>query len=97
MRTFLIERIIPGIGSAEPKELEAIVALSNAAVQELGHQIQWVHSYVAPDKMFCIYLANDEDLIRKDARITGFPADTITEITTIIDPTTATGGGPDQR
>lgn len=97
MRTFLVERIIPGIGAAKPKELKAIAARSNAAVQGLGRQIKWVQSYVAGDKMFCIYLASDEGLIRKEAEVTGFPADAITEIATIIDPTTAGDGGPDER
>jgi hypothetical protein len=89
MRKYVIERIIPAIGSAEPAEMRAAAERSNNALKELGPDIQWVHSYVTEDKTFCIYLTTDERLIHKHAEMTGFPADKITEIKQIIDPTTA--------
>ena len=94
MRKYVIERIIPAIGSAEPAEMKAAAERSNKALKDLGPDIQWVHSYVAGDKTFCIYLTTDESLIHKHAEMTGFPADKITEIKQIIDPTTA-GDGQD--
>ena len=91
MRKFIIERELPAIGSAERQALRAAAQKSNATLKELGPDIQWVESYVANDKTFCIYLAESEDLIRKHAEISGFPANKITEIRRMIDPTTANG------
>jgi hypothetical protein len=89
MQKFIIEREIPGAGSLERAELKAAAARSNAALAELAPDIQWVESYVADDKTFCVYLAKDEAVIRKHAEISGFPANKITRIGKVIDPTTA--------
>ncbi len=88
MRKFLIERAIPAIGSAEPKELEAIVRTFNKVLQHLRPEVQWVQSYVAADKTFCVYLAENEETLRRYVAKSGFPADTITQITGVIDPST---------
>jgi hypothetical protein len=77
------------VGTFEREQLRAAAAKSNEVLQELGSDIQWVESYVADDKTFCVYLAVDEDIIRKHAEISGFPATKITEISKLIDPTTA--------
>ena len=89
MRKFIIEREIPAVGSMEREQLKGAAAKSNAALAELGTDIQWVESYVAADKTFCVYLAKDEALIRRHAEISGFPANKITEVKRMIDPTTA--------
>ena len=91
MRKFIIERELPAVGSMEREQLKGAAAKSNAALAELGPDIQWVESYVAADKTFCVYLAKDEALIRRHAEISGFPANTITEVKRMIDPTTAGG------
>lgn len=89
MRKFMIERELPGIGSARRKELEAAAQKSNEALRELGPEIQWIESYVAEDKTYCVYLAEDEALVQRHAEISGFPLDRIIEIKTKIDPSTA--------
>lgn len=89
MRKYIIERDIPKVGTLEREQLRAAAAKSNAALAELGPEIQWVESYVAGDKTFCVYLAEDEAIIRKHAEISGFPATKITLIGKMIDPTTA--------
>jgi hypothetical protein len=89
MRRYIIERDLPKVGSLEREELKAAAARSNAALAELAPDIQWVESYVADDKTFCVYLAKDEAVIRRHAEISGFPADRITEVRRTIDPTTA--------
>lgn len=89
MRKFMIERGLPGIGGARQEELRAAARKSNEALRDLGPGIQWIESYVADDKTFCVYLAEDETLIRRHAEISGFPTDRITEIKTRIDPSTA--------
>jgi predicted Rdx family selenoprotein len=89
MRRFLIEREIPGAGSMEREQLKAAAEKSNGVLQKLGPDIQWVQSYVAGDKIFCVYLANDESIIHEHARQSGFPANKVTEIRKVIDPTTA--------
>jgi hypothetical protein len=90
MHKFIIERELPAIGSAERQALRDAAQKSNAVLKELGPDIQWVESYVAADKTFCVYLAKDEAIIRKHAEISGFPANKITEVRRMIDPTTAT-------
>src|ERR1700737_1590896 len=90
MRKFIIERELPAIGSAERQALREAAQKSNATLKELGPDIQWVQSYVAADKTFCVYLANDEAIIHEHARRSGFPANKITEVRRMIDPTTAT-------
>jgi len=90
LRRYVIERDIPSIGSASEADLSGAAATSNSALAQLAPKVQWEHSYVAADKTFCVYLAEDEDAIRKHAEISGFPATVITEIKGIIDPTTET-------
>ncbi|MDF1585408.1 DUF4242 domain-containing protein [Marinimicrococcus flavescens] len=89
MRRFIVERDLPKIGTAERQQLREAAATSNKALAQLAPDIQWVESYVADDKTFCVYLAKDEAVIRRHAEISGFPATTITEIRRTIDPTTA--------
>ena len=89
LRKFIIERDIPGAGTLEREQLRQAAAKSNNVLRQLGPDIQWVDSYVAADKTFCVYLAKDEEIIKKHAEISGFPATKITEIRKIIDPTTA--------
>ena len=91
MRRFIIERDIPKVGSLERDQLREAAAKSSRTLANLGTDIQWVQSYVAADKTFCVYLANDEAIIRKHAEQSGFPANKITEIGKMIDPTTANG------
>ena len=89
---FIIERDIPQVGSLEREELRGAAAKSNDALRQLGPDIQWVESYVAGDKTFCVYFAKDEAVIRKHAEISGFPATKITEVRRMIDPTTERAG-----
>jgi hypothetical protein len=89
MKKYLVEREIPKVGTLEREQLREAAAKSNHVLRELGPDIQWVESFVAADKLFCVYLANDEALIQRHAEISGFPATIVTEITKTIDPTTA--------
>jgi Protein of unknown function (DUF4242) len=89
MRKFIIERELPAVGSMEREQLRGAAAKSNDALAQLAPDVQWVESFVADDKTFCVYLARDEAAIRKHAEISGFPANKITEIRRMIDPTTA--------
>ncbi len=89
MKKFLIEREIPKVGSFEREQLRQASAKSNAALAQLAPDVQWVGSYVAADRTFCIYIAKDEAAVRKHAEISGFPANRIVEIKREIDPTTA--------
>ena len=91
MRKFIIERDLPGVDKLGQNELAGAAKTSNAALKQLAPRTQWVQSYVAKDKTFCVYLAEDEEAIREHARISGFPATKITEITGMIDPTTERG------
>jgi len=88
MPKFIIEREIPDIGSFSADQLKAASKKSNEILCKLGTDIQWIHSYVAGDKLYCIYLAASEELIREHARLGGFPANKITRVSSIIDPTT---------
>lgn len=88
MRRYVIEREIPGIGASTQEQLKAGAKTSNRALDDVGQGIQWVHSYVTGDKTFCIYLAENEDLIREHAVKSGFPADRITPVDAMFDPTT---------
>jgi cell division inhibitor SulA len=90
MRKFIIERELPAIGSAERQALREAAQRSNATLRELGPDIQWVESYVAADKTFCVYLAKDDAIIHEHAKRSGFPADKVTEVRRMIDPTAAT-------
>jgi methionine synthase I (cobalamin-dependent) len=89
MKKYLIEREIPKVGTLERNQLREAAAKSNQVLHQLGPDIQWVESFVAADKMFCVYLAKNEAIIHKHAQISGFPATTVTEIGKTIDPTTA--------
>jgi hypothetical protein len=89
MRRFVIERAIPKVGTLEREQLREAAKTSNKALAQLSPDIQWVQSFVADDKTFCIYLAKDESVIRRHAEISGFPATTITEVPKVIDPITA--------
>jgi len=89
MPKFVIEREIPGVGKMTVRDQQAASQKSCGALRELGPQIQWLHSYATPDKLYCVYIAPSEELIREHARKSGFPANRISEIKAIIDPTTA--------
>ena len=89
MPKYVIEREIPGAGDMSPQELQAVSQKSCSVLQNLGPQIQWLQSYVTSDKIYCVYIAPNEDMIRDHASQGGFPANRISEIKTIIDPTTA--------
>jgi len=89
MRKFLIERHIPGVGSMSMSDIRTVAKKSVSVLADLGVDIQWVESYISGDKLYCIYLASDEDLIREHSRLTGIPANAITEIGKVIDPTVA--------
>jgi hypothetical protein len=88
MKRFLIEREIPQAGSLDREQLKAAAAKSNSVLKELGPDIQWVESFVTDDKIFCNYLAKDEEIIKRHAQMSGFPATKITEVRKTIDPTT---------
>ncbi|BAU52703.1 DUF4242 domain-containing protein [Mucilaginibacter gotjawali] len=89
MKTYLIERDIPNAGKLTPEQLKSISQKSCSVLQHMGPQIQWIQSYVTGDKIFCVYKAENEDLIREHAKEGGFPANVITEISTTISPATA--------
>lgn len=91
MRMYMIERDLPEVGSLEREELKGAATKSNEALAQLAPDVQWVESFVAGDKTFCVYLATGEDVIQKHAEMSGFPANTVTEIRRKIDPTTASG------
>jgi hypothetical protein len=88
MPKYVIERELPGAGSLGDDEVGAISQKSNAVLDELGGDVQWQHSYVTPDKIFCIYIAPDEDRVLEHANRGGFPANQVHEVMRIIDPTT---------
>ena len=89
MKRYVIERALPGVGAMNREQLMGAAATSNAALAKLSGKAQWVHSYVADDKTFCIYLAENEAAVHEHARLSGFPASKITEVRDIIDPLTA--------
>lgn len=91
MRKFIIERDIPGVDQMGKADLAGAAKTSNSALAQIAPRAQWVQSYVAKDKTFCVYLAEDEDAIREHARISGFPANKITEVSGVIDPASARG------
>jgi hypothetical protein len=90
MKKYVIEREIPQVGSLNQEQLQQAAARSNEALRQLGPDIQWLESFVAADKTFCVYMAKDEAIIRRHAELSGFPASKITEVGKLIDPTTAT-------
>jgi hypothetical protein len=89
MPKYVIERELPGAGKLSPQELQAVSQKSCGVLRNLGPTIQWVHSYVTDDKIYCIYNAPNEKMIREHASQGGFPANRISEVKSIIDPTTA--------
>ena len=89
MPKFVIERTIPGAGNLSAAELHTISAKSNQVLADMAPRAQWLQSYVTDDKVYCVYIAPDEDTIRQHAQQGGFPANKVTRIRTVIDPTTA--------
>ena len=89
MPKYLIEREIPGAGQLTPDQLQGVSQKSCSVLKSLGPQIQWVQSYVTDNKIYCVYIAPDEEMVREHAKQGGFPANSVSEIKTIIDPTTA--------
>jgi hypothetical protein len=89
MPKYIIEREIPGAGSLSAGELQAISQKSCSVLNQMGPQIQWVQSYVTGDKVYCVYIAPNEEMIKEHAEQGGFPANRISEIKSLIDPTTA--------
>jgi hypothetical protein len=88
MKRYLIERDISGVGKLDGEQLKAAAATSNAALAHLAGKVQWVQSFVADDKTFCVYLADGEAAVHEHARISGFPASRVTELRGVIDPMT---------
>ncbi len=89
MPKYVIERDIPGAGKLSPAELRGISQKSCSVLKGMGPQIQWVHSYVTDDKVYCVYVAPNEEAVRKHAKEGGFPANRISQVKSVIDPTTA--------
>jgi hypothetical protein len=89
MPKYVIEREIPGAGNMSPEELQAVSQTSCGVLRRMGPSIQWLFSYVTGDKIYCVYIAPNEEMIREHAQQGGFPANRISEIKSIIDPTTA--------
>lgn len=89
MPKYVIEREIPGAGSLSAQELKAISQKSCGVLGEMGPQIQWLQSYVTGDKVYCVYIAPDEKTVREHAQRGGFPANRVSQVSTVIDPTTA--------
>ena len=89
MPKYVIERNIPNAGKLTPQELHAIAQKSCGVLNKLGPQIQWVQSYVTNDKIYCVYVAPNEEMVREHARQGGFPANSVAKVMTVIDPTTS--------
>jgi hypothetical protein len=89
MPKYVIEREIPGCGSWSPDQLKAVSQTSCGVLSEMGPQIQWQQSYVTGDKIYCVYIAPNEEMVREHARKGGFPANQVSQVTTMIDPTTS--------
>ena len=89
MPKYVIEREIPGAGKLSPEQLKAISQTSCGVLSKMGPEIQWVQSYVTTDKIYCVYNAPNEEMVREHAKQGGFPANSVSELATIIDPTTA--------
>lgn len=92
MPKFVIEREIPGAGAMSPEQLQAAAQKSSGVLQAIGPDVQWVQSYVTDNKIYCVYIAKDESVVRRHAEESGFPANRISEVRNIIDPTTAERG-----
>jgi hypothetical protein len=94
MPKYIVERNVPGAGTFSPADLAKMSHKSRAVLEELGPRIQWLQSYVTGDKLYCVYIAPNEEMIREHARRVGFPADSISEVRTMIDPSTAEAAEP---
>ena len=88
MPKYVIERELPGAGGLSTDELHAISKKSNSVLADMAPRVQWLQSYVTPDKIYCVYVADDEAAVREHAECGGFPANTISRVSTVIDPTT---------
>jgi hypothetical protein len=89
MKRFLVERHIPGVGSLSPAQLKDLAATSNAALARLAGTVQWIHSHIAADNTFCVYIAESEERVREHSRLAGFPITRVNEVFAIVDPMTA--------
>ena len=89
MPKYVIERKIPGVGQRSSEELKSISQVSCGVLDEMGPKVQWVESFVTAELVYCVYIAPSEELIREHARRSGFPADRVSEVTSVIDPTTS--------
>ena len=89
MPKFLIEREVPGAGQLTPMELQSLARRSVGVLRQLGPEIQWVESYITGNKLYCVYVAPDEEMVREHGRLGGFPVNRVTQVNMIIDPTTA--------
>lgn len=89
MPKFVIERELPGAGNLTDADIQAISQKSCGVLRQLGSEIQWVHSYVTDDKIYCIYVAPNEEMVRRHAQMGGFPANSVAKVRRVIDPTTA--------
>ena len=89
MPKYVIEREIPGAGKFTADQLKAISQTSCGVLEEMGPKIQWIHSYVTGDKVYCVYIAPNEEMVREHAKKGGFPSNTVSEVAAVIDPTTA--------
>jgi hypothetical protein len=89
MPKFVIEREIPGAGNLTPEQLKAVSQTSCGVLRDMGPQIQWIHSYVTDDKIYCVYIAPDEATVRQHAQTGGFPANKVSQVRAVIDPTTS--------
>ena len=87
LKRFVIERDVPDVGLNDEAGFCALTRVSNEALRRLGKRIQWDHSYVTGNKIYCVYLAEDEQVVREHARIAGFPANVIAQVVTVLDPT----------
>ena len=89
MPKYVIERVVPGASKMTPEELKGLSLRSCNVLNRMGPQIQWVHSYVTENKIYCVYIAANEELVHEHARLGGFPANHVAQVRTIIDPTSA--------
>jgi Protein of unknown function (DUF4242) len=89
MKRYVIERDLPAVGTLDREQLKGVAATSNAALAQLSGKVQWLQSFLAEDKTFCIYLADSEASVQEHARLSGFPANQVTEVSSVIDPMTA--------
>jgi hypothetical protein len=89
MPKYVIERVVPGAGKMSPSDLKTLSVRSCNVLNQLGPQIQWVQSYVTDNKVYCVYIAENEEVVHEHARLGGFPANQVAQVRTIIDPTTS--------